>query len=257
MHNTMTDWTSFVLALVDSPLVVIVVGAGLSAGLAYFVTVRLYRPQKVFESKVRLYSDLVGALQEFRRDIPIVQHAMQNFPPLIQLPETNGLDPQVASDKVMDAISPRIVFNTAVLQAVSEMDPGAEVRVKVAELAGDLQSNHSLELTQHLYGALVAATSRASRTMSAVVRELGMFERVDVLSVLIDQLFKDVNSKVMTTISSGGKDKLDWSEFDNGIGRVQFLIKKDIGRAGKLVANAPGITLEDLRTPPDARSSKD
>lgn len=248
-------WSAAATATLESPLTVVAVGAIASAILAYFITVRLYRPQKVFEAKQRIYPAIVTALQEFRRDIPTVQRTMRAFPSPTSIPETGGLNVEEAGKKVIEALVPRIRFSFAVLQAVSEMDRGNESRARVAELASDLADEHALELMYHLYGALLSATGEAARTISTSIAELATFERSIVLEQALNQLFNEAQALLATTVATGGKSEIDWTKFDEWLGRLQFLLWKDMGRSARLWQSSPGFSPTDLRAPPEFQAS--
>lgn len=254
----MVDWSSVwasVLSVLGAPLTIVVVGVVLSGLLAYYVTARLYRPQKVFEAKQRIYPAIVGALLEFRRDVPKVQYAMRAFHGPIKVPGVTGLSPEEAGKAVMDAVIPRLDYSFRVLESITEIDPGSELAARVAVLAGDIGTDHQMELLYHLYGAFMTATARATRVLSESVAELWMFEHPATLVQLINGVFQEAEKATGITVSSGGKGELDWRRFDAGIVAIQTAISKDMGRSPKLWASSPGISLSDLGLPKDLRGS--
>jgi hypothetical protein len=254
----MVDWAAAgeaILALLTAPLTVVVIGAGLSALLAYYVTVRLYRPQKVFEAKQRIYPAIVGAIQEFRRDVPKIQGAMRRFHGPTKVPDLAGLDSEAAGKAVMDAVLPRLGYSFEVLEAITEMDPGSELAARAAVLAGDVGNDHQMELMYHLYGAFMTATSRATRVLSVSMAELWMFEHPTPLVKVIDELMAEANGATKITVSSGGKKDLDWRRFDALLGTLQNLISVDIGQSARLWANAPGLNWESVGIPKELGAS--
>ncbi len=249
------SWSAATTATLESPLTIVAFGAVATAILAYYVTVRLYRPQKIFEAKQRIYPAIIASLQEFRRDIPLVQRTMRAFPMPTTIPDVTSLPTEEAGKKVVEALAPRMGFSFHVLQSVSEMDRAGESRARVAELAGDVSNEHALELMYHLYGAFLSATGDAARTITSSIAELTTIERSVFLEQVLNLLFGEAQTILATTVSTGGKAEIDWTKFDGGMSSLQELISKDMGRSARLWRNSPGISITDLKAPPEFQTS--
>lgn len=241
-------------SILDSPTVAVIVGAAAAAILAYFFTVLVYRPQKVFEAKQRLYPTIVAAIQDFRRDIPMLKHALSTFPAPVDVAEIRELRDRGDKKALFDALRPQILYNYSVLEAVSRFDRSGELRARAAELAGDLANDHTWELLHILNAAVIADLDEASRALTSAAAELGMLGQSEIIEKFIGTLHSEGVRLLGTTVSSGGTENLDWSTFDSVLGALQTAIAKDMRRSGGFSLDVSGPTWADLGIPKQLQS---